>query len=84
MQVSTDKVEKVQDLIEELEGVAEEVIRTKERYSMELKVLNDLGCDTTEEAQEMIDDLTQKADKKTKKLTSDFEDFMEDYSEALE
>lgn len=84
MQVSADELEKIQDLIEELEGVVKEEIRAKERYDMAMSDLKELGCNTIEEAQVMIDDLSQKADKKVEKLTSDFEDFMEDYGEALE
>jgi len=84
MQIKTNDIERIKEVIEELEEVANEAIRAKERYNMTLKDLKEDGCNSIEEAGAMIKDLTAKAEKKTKKLNEDFEEFMEDYGEALE
>lgn len=78
-----DKIQSIKIVIEDLEDVAEESIRAKERYNIELGVLKDLGCDSIEDAEKENMALIAKAKKKTDKFTEEFNEFMEDYSELL-
>jgi len=84
MTVETSDIDKVQGVITKLEGVEKETIRAQERYNMELDALKKLGLASPEEAEGRMEELAKKIQKKTKKLEDDFNDFMEDYSEALE
>ncbi len=78
-----DKIQDIKDAIEELEDVAEEEIRAKERYAITLNVLEELGCSSVEEAEKEIMAIDTKIAKKVKKFTEEFNDFIEDYSEVL-
>lgn len=73
----------VKEAIEELEGIQEENIRAKERLKIELSNLKGLGFDTIEEADEGLDVLTKKREKKEAKFQDDFDDFIEDYEGKL-
>ena len=78
------KIEIVQKVINDLEGVAEERIKAKVRFEHEIEVLQSLGCSTIDGAGKEIKNLDVKIEKRNNALLEEFNDFIEDYGETLE
>jgi len=77
-------IEEVEDIIEELEGVAEERIRAETRYEQEMLGLEKLGYTTTDDSGKAIPKLGTKIDTRAESLKEEFDDFFEDYGELFE
>jgi len=77
-------IDDVADVIEELEGVAEQRIRAETRYEQEMLGLEKLGYTTTDDSGKAIPKLGAKVDTRTESLKEEFDDFIEDYNELFE
>ncbi len=76
-------IEEVQEIIDYLEGVSEKRIRAEERLNQEMEVLEGLGCDSIEEADDTIKSLDEKIEKRGAALDQEFSEFMDDYEELF-
>jgi uncharacterized coiled-coil protein SlyX len=79
-----DKLAKIQALIHKLEQVNEERIRAEERVRTEEAVLEKLGYDSVEEAEEGYEQMTKELNSTIKKLETMYTEFMEDYENVLQ
>lgn len=78
------KIDAVQKVIDELEGVAEERIKAMVNFEREMEVLEDLGYQTIDKVGKGVQELDVKIQKREMALNEEFEEFMEDYGETLE
>lgn len=83
MQVNKREIDKLQKVVDELSGFAEERIRCSERLKQAMATLNEGGCTTIEEATDKLTDLDAKISKKEDKLHSDFEEFRSKFEGVL-
>ena len=77
-------IEDVQDVIDELEEVVEERIRTEEKLKNEMSVLSELGISSIGEAEIELVSIEKKLKKKKKKLDTEFNEFKEDYASVFD
>jgi len=77
-------IEVVQEVIDELEGVAEERLRAKVKFEHEMGILEELGHTEIKGAQAALLDLDAKIQKREIALNEEFDDFISDYKEVFE
>ena len=82
--VKQAEINKVQDIIKELEDVRDKRSRNEALYDQALETLEGLGCDTLEEAEKRMKLLKKKREKKETELQEEFDDFKEDYAEVFD
>lgn len=74
----------IQDVIADLEGVAEQRMRAEARLDREMEVLNKLGYESIDDSEKALQALEVKIDKREAALQEEFDDFMDDYGEYIE
>jgi len=82
--IATKVVDKLKDIITELEQVERERIRAQERTIIEVEKWEKLGFSTLDKAEKGLEEFDAKIEKKSSKFFEAFDEFTEDYSEALE
>ena len=78
------EIEELQDVVDELEKVATNRIRSEAKLESAYEVLGELGFTSKEDARSDMEKLDEKIDKRESALEEDFNDFMDDYQELMQ
>lgn len=80
----SNDIQKIQDIIAELEDVKEERIIAKTKLEQAMESLNALGCESIKDAEAKLKELTKKHTGQEAKLQKSFDEFIENYGELLD